>query len=129
MADVVDVAKHHKFFATPGLDLEHPNPAVMGTAAGRPAGHQRATGNQGPLVLVMHPAGNGHVGVGHALNIEIEDLKGVFFDEIAARLHLVAHKRGKHQVGRHPVFDVDLEQTADARIHRRFPQLFRVHFP
>ena len=60
-------------------------------------------------------------------NIEIPHVERVVFDELSARLDLVAHQRGEHLIGFGVIFRTHLQQRAPVRIHRRRPQLLRVH--
>lgn len=62
------------------------------------------------------------------LHVEISHVERVLFDEFAARLNHVTHELGEDLVGFFHLFDFDFEQVALGRIHRGFPQLFRVHF-
>src|SRR5437762_3392355 len=61
-------------------------------------------------------------------DIEVFYVERVVFDELAARLDLIAHERGEHQVGFRVVLGLHLQQRALRRVHRRFPQRVRVHF-
>ncbi len=49
------------------------------------------------------------------------------FDEGAPRLDLVAHQRREDPVGSGRVLDVDADQQALGRVHRRLPELLLVH--
>lgn len=49
------------------------------------------------------------------------------FDKLAARGNLLAHKHGKSPVGLRRVGQVHLLQHTVLRIHRRFPELLRIH--
>ena len=62
-----------------------------------------------------------------ALDIQVLHVEGVVFDELAARLDLVAHQRGEHQVGFRVILGAHLEQRALGGIHRRFPQRVGIH--
>lgn len=41
----------------------------------------------------------------------------------------IPHQQGKHTIGICGIVDGDLDETAVDRIHGRFPELFRIHFP
>ena len=43
--------------------------------------------------------------------------------------HGIPHQQGKHTIGICGIVDGDLDETAVDRIHGRFPELFRIHFP
>src|SRR6266545_457014 len=60
-------------------------------------------------------------------NIEVLDVERVVFDELAARLDLVAHQGGEHQVRGRVIFRLDLQERPLGRIHRGLPQRVRVH--
>src|SRR3990172_3052879 len=51
----------------------------------------------------------------------------VALDEVLARGHFLAHELREHAVGGHRVLDVDLEHDAPGGVHRRLPELLRVH--
>src|SRR5882762_10082093 len=63
-----------------------------------------------------------------ASNIEVLDLKGMFFDELPARFDIVAHEGGKQIVGGGGVIEPYLHESAASRVHRGLPELFGVHF-
>src|SRR5688572_1886027 len=60
-------------------------------------------------------------------DIEVLDIQRVVFNELAARLDLIAHQRREHQVGFRVIFGAYLEQCPARGIHRRFPERLRVH--
>src|SRR4051812_27985377 len=60
-------------------------------------------------------------------DVEIPDIERVVLDELAARLHLVAHQRREHLIGFGVVFSADLKQRAMVRVHRGVPQRIGVH--
>ena len=62
-----------------------------------------------------------------SLDVQILHAQRVVLDEAAARLDLVAHQRREDLVGLVGVLDTDLQQRARLRVHRRFPELLRVH--
>src|SRR5579862_4970727 len=66
------------------------------------------------------------------LDVEVADFFGVFLDELPARLDLVAHQRLEQLVDvagavRIGVVELNLKEGAGGRVHRRLPQLLRVH--
>src|SRR5687767_5790610 len=61
-------------------------------------------------------------------NIEIPHVERVVFDELSARLDLVAHQRGEHLIGFGVIFGAHLQQRASLWIHRCRPQLLGIHF-
>src|SRR6476659_4742821 len=63
------------------------------------------------------------------LDIQIRDLERVLLDELAARLDLVAHEDGEDVVCGDRVLDAHLQELALRGIHRRLPELFRIHLP
>src|SRR6266542_4297258 len=60
-------------------------------------------------------------------DVEVRYELRVRFDERPARLDLVTHQRLEHLVGEDRVLDVHLEDRACLRIHRRRPELTRIH--
>src|SRR5437867_10030540 len=62
-------------------------------------------------------------------HIQVRDLEGVPLDELAARLHLVAHEDREDPVGLDGVLDLHLQQLAPRRVHGRLPELLGVHLP
>src|SRR3990172_5150061 len=65
--------------------------------------------------------------VAGALDVQVADLVVVALDEVLARSHFLAHKLREHAVGGHRVLYVDLEHDAAGGVHRRLPELLRVH--
>src|SRR6266545_2342308 len=61
------------------------------------------------------------------LDVEVDHVEGVPFDELAPRLHGVAHEDGEDLVGAHRVIHGHPEQRARLRIHGGFPELLGVH--
>ena len=61
------------------------------------------------------------------LDVQVGGVQRVFVDEIASRLHLVSHQGGENFVRLHRVLDPDLQEGPLLRVHRRFPELLRVH--
>src|SRR5215218_7640314 len=60
-------------------------------------------------------------------SIQVFHLSGVLFDEGFARLDLVAHQRGEQLISHRRRLDGDLQHRPVLRVHRRLPQLLRVH--
>jgi len=63
------------------------------------------------------------------LYVQITDFGGVGSDEAAAGSHFAAHQHVEGAVGQQRVFNRHLQQGTRVRIHRRVPQLVRIHFP
>src|SRR4249920_79901 len=61
------------------------------------------------------------------LDIQVLYLEGVLLDELAPRLYLVAHQAREPEVGGRRVLDVDADDHPLGRVHRRLPELGRVH--
>src|SRR5436305_11830847 len=61
------------------------------------------------------------------LDIEVLDVECVLLDEEPAWLDLVAHQAREPQVGRSCIFDVDADEHPARRVHRRRPELRRIH--
>ena len=61
------------------------------------------------------------------LHIKVLHLKRMRLNEVAARLHYIAHKNGEHIVGASGVSDVDLQEGTLLRVHRGLPELLGVH--
>src|SRR5262245_29690703 len=61
------------------------------------------------------------------LHVEVSDVKRVVFDELAARLDLIAHQGREHLVRLGMILRTNLQQRAILRVHRRGPQRVRVH--
>src|SRR5688500_14130311 len=64
---------------------------------------------------------------GSSSDIEEAHVLRVRLDELAPRLDLVAHERREDEVGRRRVLDLDADEHAARRIHRRVPELLGVH--
>src|SRR5262249_19483701 len=60
-------------------------------------------------------------------DVQVSHGKGVLFDELAPRLDQVAHERREDLIRLDAVLDLHLEERARRRVHRRLPQLLRVH--
>ena len=55
------------------------------------------------------------------LDVQIEHVQGVLFDEIPSRFDLIAHQRGEHFVGGDGILDAYLQQATGVWIHGGFP--------
>src|SRR5215217_3556536 len=60
-------------------------------------------------------------------SIQVFHLSGVLLDKLFARLYLVAHQRGEQLIRHRRRLDRDLEHRPVLRVHRRLPELLRVH--
>src|SRR5205814_1241398 len=60
-------------------------------------------------------------------DVEEANVEGVRLDELPARLDFVTHQSGEDLVGLVAVLDLHLEQRPRLRVHRRLPELRRVH--
>src|SRR3954463_5717142 len=60
-------------------------------------------------------------------DVEIAHVERVLFDELAPRLDQIAHQLREDAIGLFHLFDLHLEKVATLRIHRRLPELLRVH--
>src|SRR5262249_4398664 len=60
-------------------------------------------------------------------DVEVAHVERVFLDELPPWLHLVAHEGGEDLVGLVRVLDLHLQQRARLGVHRRLPELRRVH--
>src|SRR5690554_4054983 len=60
-------------------------------------------------------------------DVEVLHAARVRLDELAPRLDGVAHQRREDHVGFGHVLDADFEERPRLRIHRRLPELLRVH--
>ena len=60
-------------------------------------------------------------------DVEILDVERVVFDKGASGRHIVSHQHGKRGLCLRRVFDIDPQQLAAARIHRRLEKLFGIH--
>src|SRR5215472_5192668 len=63
----------------------------------------------------------------HISNVQVLDFACVFGDEELARLDFLAHENGERLVGSDGVIEQHLADEASLRIHRRLPQLLRIH--
>src|SRR3990170_6112468 len=63
------------------------------------------------------------------LDVEVHDVLRVLLDVLPTRAHRLAHQDGEERVRRGRVLDRDLLQDPPRGVHRRFPQLLRVHLP
>src|ERR671914_1875609 len=62
-------------------------------------------------------------------SIQVLHLSGVLLNKGFARLNLVAHERRKQLVGDGRGVHGDLQKRPTAWVHRRIPELVRVHLP
>src|SRR5215470_1775071 len=62
-----------------------------------------------------------------SLDVEVHDVEGVLLDELAARLHRVAHQDGEDLVSADRILHAHPEQGARLRIHGGLPELLGVH--
>src|SRR6185503_2648150 len=62
-----------------------------------------------------------------SLDVEVLHVEGVVLDVLAARLDLVAHQRGEHQVGLGVVLGAHLQQRPHLGIHGGGPELLGIH--
>src|SRR4029077_11792406 len=60
-------------------------------------------------------------------DVEVADALGVRLDELLPRLDVRSHQLLERVVDGGDVLDLDLQQHAGLRVHRRLPQLFGVH--
>jgi hypothetical protein len=60
-------------------------------------------------------------------NIEIANRQGVLLDEFPAGLYIVTHQSGEHLISQKSILDGHLQHPPRFWVHRRFPELFRVH--
>src|SRR3972149_9873793 len=61
------------------------------------------------------------------LYVEVGDLEGVPVYELSPRFHAVAHEPREYVVGLHGVLYGHLQKAPLLRVHRRLPELVRVH--
>src|ERR1044072_1862047 len=61
------------------------------------------------------------------LNVQVLYIQRVILDKASSRLHGVAHEDGENRVGLDRVVYLHLKQRALVRVHRRLPELLRVH--
>src|SRR5678816_3320902 len=61
------------------------------------------------------------------LDVDVRDAQRVALDEVAARLDLVAHQHREDTIGLERVVELDAQEPAHGRVHRRLPELRRVH--
>src|SRR5918995_1655565 len=62
-------------------------------------------------------------------SIQVLHLSCILLDKLFSRLDLVAHERREQFVSDRCRLDCDLEQSPILRVHRRLPELDRVHLP
>src|ERR1700691_2014856 len=62
------------------------------------------------------------------LNIQVDDVEGVFFYEFAALFDVFAHEGGENCFGGDGIFQAHFEQGAHFRVHGGVPQLLWIHF-
>src|SRR5215208_5061730 len=60
-------------------------------------------------------------------SIQVFHLSGLLLDKLFARLDLVAHQRGEQLIRHRRRLHRDLEHRSVLRVHRRLPELLRVH--
>ena len=62
------------------------------------------------------------------LNVEVDDVFGVFLDEFLSGLDVFTHEDGEDLVGSNGVVEGNPAQRSGFWIHGRLPELVRVHF-
>src|SRR5277367_2859332 len=62
------------------------------------------------------------------LNIQVDDVEGVFFYEFAALFDVFAHEGGENCFGCDGIFQAHFEQGAHFGVHGGVPQLLGIHF-
>ena len=62
------------------------------------------------------------------LHVQISHFQCVGLNEVSSGLDLITHQNREDLVDAGHVFQFDFQQRPDFRIHRRFPELIRVHF-
>src|SRR6202522_977106 len=62
------------------------------------------------------------------LDIQVDDVEGVFFYEFAALFDVFAHEGGENCFGGDGIFQAHFEQGAHFRVHGGVPQLLWIHF-
>src|SRR5690348_3950423 len=80
-----------------------------------------------PPITSVDATGYTSSGAGLELHIEVRHQAGVALDEVAARLHLIAHEHGEDAVRGRGVVHRHARERAVRRVHRRLAQLVRVH--
>ena len=80
----------------------------------------------GFMLLLYHKKSESQIKI--CLNIEIAYQFGIFFDELAARLYLIAHENRKELISSFGVSHFHAQHGTAGRVHGGFPELFRVHF-
>ena len=95
------------------------------TSDARPYGLRNKTGRADAITIIADL--NANRPSGEELEVEIDRVFCVLFDERLARLDLLAHEHGEYLVGLDRVLDAYAAQRARLGIHRRLPQLVRVH--
>jgi hypothetical protein len=58
-----------------------------------------------------------------ALDVEVLDVEGVVFNELAAIFNVFTHQCGEDFIGFDSVLELDAEQSAVLWVHGGFPQL------
>src|SRR5919198_5145073 len=64
---------------------------------------------------------------GGASDVKVLDLAGLRLDEVLAGADLLTHEHREDLVGERGVLAVDAQERAGLRVHRRLPELVRVH--
>ena len=60
-------------------------------------------------------------------NVNVCSEPGMSLNEFASRFNLVAHECGEYLVGRDSILHCHPEHRSCLRVHRRLPQLLRIH--
>ena len=68
-------------------------------------------GDAAKRALPAEPKNNGNTAAGVPSDVQVDDRQGVLLDELAARLHLIAHERRENIVRGDRVFDLHLQET------------------
>ena len=116
-------------FAPPGLDLALGDRFVVsrdvrfgGVARTRASAASRGTRASAAASVGVLPSGPCA-----GLDVEIDDLERVLLDELAARLHDLAHEGGEDLVRLLGVLDLHQPQDPHVRVEGRLPELLGVH--
>src|SRR6185503_3224621 len=84
-------------------------------------------GARGVLAVNQTPQLKGRRLSPNISHVEVAHVERILFDELPARLDLVAHQHAEELVGAHRIVDSDAEQSPRVRAHRGLPELVGVH--
>ena len=106
------VFKAQKLLTLRSVQSKRHDLIMMGGAAHSPTQRQWGAAYDGALKTIMEGTGNGLIAIQRlilCLDIQVQDLEGVFFNKLPSRFDLITHQSRKDQIRSHTIFDVHLQ--------------------